>query len=125
MCRLIIRHLSLAALLFVATGCPNENDDDNTRTCTTIYIHGLTVSVEGGASSGMCEVVVTATEGPYFEELECSARGSLCACSGAGERPGVYLVEVMSGDDVVALQEIRVQADECHVMNESVSFTLR
>ncbi len=72
----------------------------------------------------MCLVTVSAYDGDYFEELACHASGTACSCHDAGERPGTYLVEVRSQDDVVASQEVTVESDGCHVMTESVSFTL-
>lgn len=109
----------VAGLLLFLPGCPTE-----TKNCTAILLFGLRVSVAGGASAGECQVMVTAEEGSYMEELQCSAMGTTCACSGAGERRGKYLVTVMTGSDVVGQRDVVVTADECHVKPVAVSFTV-
>ena len=123
----------VAGLLLFLPGCPTE-----TKNCTAILLFGLRVSVAGGASAmifpstvircadclGLARFARTRAPRSYMEELQCSAMGTTCACSGAGERRGKYLVTVMTGSDVVGQRDVVVTADECHVKPVAVSFTV-
>ncbi len=122
--------LGALAVLLGAIAC----DGDGSRICTTQYVYGITVEVEGGADSdqggagaggasqgAMCEASVEIRDGDYTEELECFADGDDCSCYGAGERPGNYEVTVTLRGESES-QTARVNAGDCHVEPVTLRF---
>jgi hypothetical protein len=74
--------------------CSVRCGDDRTPpvACAAYAAAGLSVSVTNATTGQpICDAVVTASEGPYSEQLF----GNACAFSGAYERPGTYVVRAM------------------------------
>ncbi|MGC4068969.1 MAG: hypothetical protein QM784_30850 [Polyangiaceae bacterium] len=119
----LIGFLTALSGFSLLTGC--SDDDADGIVCTTNIVYGLTVDVEGGASSEKCDYTVTATEGKYVEALQCDvfAGDTTCHCYGAKERAGMYHVEVASGEEVLASRDVTVSGDECHVETQRLSFS--
>lgn len=111
--------LAVIAVLIVASACLEDEQPD--RACTTIAIEGLRVTVSGAGDPDGGTITVTATDGDYVEELVCGSENGSLVCSGATERAGTYLIEVVAGGDVVAMRSVAVGEDECHVITEDIT----
>jgi len=111
----------LVFLLLVS--CKNKDDDTEPINCTEIFVFGLTVQVRDINTGDFIlnNIIVTATDGSYAEELAFSNDRFF----GAGERPGDYTLTVVAdGYMTLITPVIEVSADECHVINESIDLVL-
>jgi len=109
------------------------------RVCTDNIVYGVAVTVNGGdpstspgsgagglgGTSGThtseCATKVTVEDGSYKEELECFAHDGDCSCYGATERRGTYIVSATL-DGKTQTEQVKVEGDECHVDQQSVTF---
>ena len=116
---------ALALLFGTACGAPPPPVE---RLCMDYAVAGLHITVLDGGGERVqrkiCDAEVVAAEGAYEERLE-APNHSDCAYQGAWERPGTYALWVTKeGFRTATLEDIRVQADECHVQTESRTVTL-
>ena len=112
----------LVFLLLVS--CKNKDDDTEPINCTEIFVFGLTVQVRDINTGDFIlnNIIVTATDGSYAEELAFSSDRFF----GAGERPGDYTLTVVAdGYMTLVTPVIQVDADECHVITELVDIHLK
>jgi len=88
------------------------------RVCTAIAVDALTVTVVDAASGQrICDARVTAIEGAFSEDLRAFGPAQDCSYSGPTERPGRYEVRASrSGYATAVRSDVRVTADECHVI---------
>jgi len=76
-------------LALCSVGC---GEDRTPVACAAYAAAGLGVSVSNATTgSPICDAAVTASEGPYSEQLS----GNACTFSGAYERPGTYVIRAM------------------------------
>ncbi len=92
--------------------------------CTAQYVYGLTVRVTDENSDPVVGATLTLTEGEYVEVIPgppgtgVELEGGIYL--GAGERPGTYTLTVeKSGFKPVTIENIVIEADECHVIGVS------
>ncbi len=103
-------------------GC--NNNDGNSVACTEIYVYGLNVTVKNAVSNEIITngITVLASEGDYAEELVLFAD----SYSGAGERPGSYILKITGNEYQNYISEIiEVGTDVCHVIPELVQIDLQ
>jgi hypothetical protein len=94
--------------------------------CTAQFVYGLAVTVQDKASSQrLCDAEVVAVSGSYRETLRVFGAADSCTYSGAGERAGVYEVQATrAGFQVATVSDVRVAADECHVIPATVTMVM-
>jgi len=117
-----MKFLPFCLLLFVVVCC--KNDDGSQIACTEEFVFGLNVQVRDAVTGGIIlnEITVTAIDGAYTEELSFNFDTFI----GAGERPGDYTLEVIATGYVdFTSNVIRVEANDCHVIPESVEIELQ
>jgi hypothetical protein len=116
------RTLLLAAAL-AAGGC--EPSMPVGTICTAIAVDALTVTVIDRATGArLCDATVVATDGAFREPLRPHGAGT-CTYSGPTERPGRYDVEASAPGYTPAVQrDVRVTADECHVIPMALTILL-
>lgn len=115
--------LLISALSLVFPGC--VADYSTGKVCTAIAVPALAVTVlDGVTGQRICDATVVAVEGSFRSPLERSP-GEMCGYSGPYERAGVYEVQVSrEGYRAVAESNVRVNADECHVITRQLTVTL-
>ena len=94
--------------------------------CTAIAVDAIVVTVVDGATGQrICDATVTAVEGSFSEVLRPFPAGTECTYSGPTERSGNYEVRVTRpGYAAATTTNVRVTADECHVIPVRLSVTL-
>jgi hypothetical protein len=115
--------LLITAASVVAPGCGR---DDLMGACTAIAVPALDVVVlDGSTGDRICDATVLAVEGSFSSVLDPFPPGPTCSYSGPHERPGVYEVSVTkAGYQPAAERNVRVTADECHVVTRQLTLTL-
>jgi len=130
---MIATHRSLPiiiALAVFATGSVGCNEQPNPQApngaCTAQFVYGLAVTVQDRVTGQrICDAQVTAMSGSYRETLDPRGPAESCTYAGAGERRGVYdLIASKSGYISTSQSNIRVDADECHVIPVRVTLEL-
>ena len=96
------------------------------RACTAIAVPALNVIVlDSSTGDRICDATVLAVEGSFSGVLDPFPAGPTCSYSGPHERPGVYEVSVTkAGYQPAAERNVRVTADECHVITRQITVTL-
>jgi hypothetical protein len=94
--------------------------------CTTQFVYGLSVTVQDRATGQrICDAQMTAVSGSYRETLQPRGPSADCAYAGAGEREGVYELSAASAGYTPATKSnVRVDADQCHVIPVRVTLEL-
>jgi hypothetical protein len=107
--------LGICAVGLCLAGCESPADP---VICTAIAVDAIVVTVVDGASNQrICDATVTAVEGSFSQELRGFPAGTDCTYSGPTERAGLYEVRVSkSGYVPTNMTNVRVTADECHVI---------
>ena len=113
--------VSLVTLFLV--GCLSVMDG---VICTEIFIYGLNVTVTDGNGDPVSGAALTLVEGDYTEiMMEIDAMGQPGVYVGAGERAGTYSLTIEAdGFDTVTLDDITIDADECHVIPVGLALSL-
>lgn len=85
--------------------------------CTEQFVYGVNVSVSDENGDAVTGATLTLTDGDYTETMDEISDGEYV---GAGERAGTYSLTVeAAGFESVTIDDIEVNADECHVLPES------
>jgi hypothetical protein len=115
--------VGVGSIVLGLVGCESPADP---VICTAIGVFAMGVTVVDGASNQrICDATVTAVEGSFSQELRRFATGTDCTYSGPLERAGLYEVRVAkAGYTPVTTSNVRVTADECHVIPVSLTVTL-
>ena len=127
-CRLMI---ALAAFAIGPAGCTGHQAPEapDGVACTTQFVYGLVVTVKDTSTDQtVCDAVVTAISGSYRETLHAPVIPPSEGCSymGAGERPGLYdLSAFRDGYAPGTLNNVRVDANACHVVPTRVTLELK
>ena len=113
--------VSLVALLLV--GCPPVMDP---VVCTEIFVLGLNVTITDGHGDPVAGATLTLVEGDCTETMiEIDAMGQTGVYVGAGERAGTYSLTIEAeGFDTITLDDIAIDADECHVIPVGLTLSL-
>jgi hypothetical protein len=95
--------------------------------CTAIAVDALVVTVVDGASGQrLCDATVIVIDGAFTQALRPFPAVTECTYSGPTERAGQYEVRVTrSGYIPATMTNVRVTADECHVIPVRLTVTLR
>lgn len=112
---------SLVTLFLV--GCPSVMDP---VICTAEFVFGLNVTVTDGNGDPVPGATLTLVEGDYTEiMMEIDAAGQPGVYVGVGERAGTYSLTIRAdGFDRVTIDEITIDADECHVIPVGLTLSL-
>jgi hypothetical protein len=105
-------------------GCDQPTEP---RVCTAIAVDALVVTVVDSASGQrLCDATVTVIDGAFTQELRPFPAVTECTYSGPTERAGQYEVRVTrSGYVPATMTNVRVTADECHVVPVKLTVSLR
>jgi hypothetical protein len=97
------------------------------RVCTAIAVDALVVTVVDSVSGQrICDATVTVTDGAFTQELRPFPAVTECTYSGPTERAGQYEVRAArSGYVPATMTNVRVTADECHVIPVKLTVPLR
>jgi hypothetical protein len=116
--------LSLVLLYLGSVSCSRPLDP---RVCTAIAVDALAVTVVDAATGQrICDATVTAVDGSFRSALRAFPAGAECSYSGPTERTGRYEVQVSrAGYEPAVLRDVRVSADECHVIPVALTVPLR
>ena len=116
--------LGVGSAVLGLAGCESPTDP---VVCTTIAVQAITLTVVDGASGQrICDATVTAVDGSFSQGLP-PFPGSApdCTYSGPTERAGTYEVRVSrAGYQPATASNVRVAADECHVIPVRLTVTL-
>lgn len=110
----------------MAAGCCGTFDGP---ICTMQFVYGLTVQVTDENGDPVVGATLTLTEAEYVEVVP-GPPGSGVELEGgtylgAGERAGTYTLTVESpGFEPVTIENIVIEADECHVISVTREVTL-
>jgi len=123
-CVLILKYHEISCSILIFIFSCNKNHNDDSIACTDLYAYGLNVSVRDADTNLIISegITVTATDGNYSEELMFGIDSYI----GAGERPGNYIITATGlGHQSYTSEVITVEADECHVIGESLEIQLQ
>ena len=118
--RTLSRIVGLGLVLLSFSAC----QDNGPRACTLIFAYGITVTVTDALSARpLAEATGTLTEGDFVEEMMAVGTGTLV---GAGERPGVYAIEVVAPDHASwSTVGVELGFDGCHVIGRAFDVALQ
>jgi hypothetical protein len=126
-----MRNLGVALLVsLVLTSCRSANEPGPTHPgviCTMIAVSSLNVTVRDLATGQrVCDASVVALQGGNRYELDRTGDPQGCGYAGPYERAGVFEVRATRpGYQAASVGNVRVNADECHVIPVSVNVDLR
>jgi len=108
----------ISTTCLLASGCGLISDGP---ICTTLFAYGLRVNVTDENGDPVAGATLTLTEGDYTEVIPgppgSGAEGAGGVYLGAGERAGTYTLTIEAeGFDPVTIENIVIEADECHVI---------
>ena len=120
------RFVSVAAVGSAVLGLAGCESPADPVVCTAIAVQAITLTVLDGASSQrICDATVTVADGSFSEVLRPFPGATDCTYSGPTERAGTYEVRVTKAGYAPATQSnVRVTADECHVIPVRLTMTL-
>ena len=97
------------------------------RVCTAIAVDALVVTVvDSSSGQRLCDATVIVIDGAFTQALPPFPAVSECTYSGPTERAGQYEVRVTrSGYVPASMTNVRVTADECHVIPVKLTVSLR
>ena len=115
--------LAALCLLGMSSACGQGLEP---RVCTAIAVDALTVTVlDAESGQRVCDARVTAIDGAFSEDLRAFGPAPDCSYSGPTERSGRYEVRAgRSGYATAVRSDVRVTADECHVIPVPVTVSL-
>jgi hypothetical protein len=123
---------SLVAMIVFAVGAASCTGTESPESpggvvCTTQFVYGLAVTVrDEDSGQRICDAEVVALEGSYKETLPPFGPPDSCTYSGAGERAGVYELRASkAGFRLATLANVRVGADQCHVIPARVTMEMK
>ena len=108
----------IASLLVGATGC--------TASCKAYAAPALRVEVLDTSHKPVCDAVVVVRDLDFSETLATSpgdASGP-CVYFGPYERMGTYTIEAKAHGLVATAANVKVSADQCHVITKEVVLTI-
>ena len=118
-----MRKASLYTLMFAVVSVVSACMEYRGPVCTAVYAYGLTVTVKDESDNPVSGATLTLSEGSYQEILNEPNPGVYI---GAGERAGTYSLMIFAdGFETVTVDDIFVDADECHVIGVSREIILQ
>ena len=102
-------------------------DDPDPVVCTAIAVSSLAVTVRDAVTAQpVCDARVVALQGGTTYELRPLGEATGCTYSGPEERSGLFDVRVTkAGYEDAAVTNVRVTADECHVIPVQLTVDVR
>jgi hypothetical protein len=118
---------AVLSLSLVFSGCRSVKVTDPGIACTAIAVSSLNVTVRDTVTGlRVCDAAVVAIQGGERYELERSGDPQGCGYAGPYERAGVFEVRATRpGYDAASVGNVRVGADECHVIPVALTVDLR
>lgn len=119
-----IKSLFIGVIVSCAA-CFCGNPDDNGVVCTEEFVYGLNVYVEDTQTNQVLTqgVTVIAVDNDYEETLMLIEGSN--SFVGAGERDGVYILEISAvGYQTYTSEEIVLEHDGCHVIPKIIDVDL-
>jgi hypothetical protein len=116
--------VGIASMVLGLGGCESPAEP---VVCTTIAVQAITLTVVDGVSGQrVCDATVTVVDGSFSQVLPpFPGSATECTYSGPTERAGTYEVRVSrAGYQPATERNVRVTADECHVMPVRLTVTL-
>ena len=115
----------LVPLALVA--CASVNDPSDGVICTLQAVSSLNVTVRDQATSQrLCDATVVAVLDGTRYELRPAGTPQACTYAGPEERAGTFTVQASrAGYEAATAANVRVTADECHVIPVQVTVDLR
>jgi hypothetical protein len=115
------------SLSLVFSGCRTAGVTDPGVICTAIAVSSLNVAVRDTATGErVCDAAVVAIQGGDRYELRPTGDPQACGYAGPYERAGVFEVRATRpGYQAASVGNVRVAADECHVIPVALTVDLR
>jgi hypothetical protein len=115
------------SLSLVFAGCRTADVTDPGVICTMIAVSSLNVTVRDTATGQrVCDASVVALQSGNRYELDRTGDPQGCGYAGPYERAGVFEVRATRpGYQAASVGNVRVDADECHVIPVSLNVDLR
>ena len=109
---------TVVGVFSITLGLASCDQPTEPRVCTAIAVDALVVTVADSATGQrLCDATVTVIDGTFTQELRPFPAATECTYSGPTERAGPYEVRVTrSGYVPATMTNVRVTADECHVI---------
>lgn len=116
-----------ALFALVLTACASVSDPSDGVVCTLQAVSSLNVTVRDAATSQrICDATVVAILDGTRYELRPAGTPDACTYAGPEERAGTFTVQASkTGYDAASVGNVRVTADECHVIPVQVTIDLR
>jgi hypothetical protein len=118
---------AVISLSLVLPGCRSVKVTDPGVVCTAIAVSSLNVAVRDTATGQrVCDAAVVAIQGGERYDLDRTGDPQGCGYAGPYERAGVFEVRATRpGYLPASIGNVRVGADECHVIPVAVTVDLR
>ncbi len=116
----------MLVLFFSCAACFCSDNPDDGIACTQQFVYGLNITCKDASTNAVITegLTVVAVDGSYEETLINDPGSSVFI--GAGERAGNYIITVTSNAyETYTSQEIILEADECHVIPQSIEIVLQ
>jgi hypothetical protein len=119
--------IAIALLTLAPTACASVNDPSDGVICTLQAVSSLNVTVRDQATAQrICDATVVATLDGTRYELRTAGTPDACTYAGPEERAGTFTLQASkTGYDAGTAGDVRVTADECHVIPVQVTIDLR
>ena len=118
---------AMALLPLAVSACASVSDPSDGVICTLQAVSSLNVTVRDAATSQrLCDATVVAVQSGVSYDLRLSGPPEACTYSGPEERAGAFEVRVTRpGYQAASAANVRVTADECHVIPVQLTIDLR
>ena len=122
-----MRRPTIIGVFSVTLGLAGCAPPTEPRVCTAIAVDALVVTVvDSSSGQRLCDATVIVIDGAFAQALPPFPAVSECTYSGPTERAGQYEVRVTrSGYVPASMTNVRVTADECHVIPVKLTVSLR
>lgn len=120
-----IKSLFVSVIASCAVAFCSDHCDDDGIVCTEEFVYGLNIYVEDAQTNQALNqgITVIAVDDDYEETLMFIEGGN--SFVGAGEREGVYILEVSAiGYQTFISDEIILEHDGCHVIPQIIDVDL-
>ena len=118
---------AVAMCVSMAVGSMACDEDRQPVVCTAIAVSSLVVTVRDAETrQRVCDATVTAMQAGTTYSLRAVGDAASCTYSGPEEKPGLFEVHAArAGYEPASMSNVRVNADECHVIPVHLTLDLR
>jgi hypothetical protein len=119
--------IAIGLLALAPIACASVNDPSDGVICTLQAVSSLNVTVRDLATAQrICDATVVAVLDGTRYDLRPAGTPDACTYAGPEERAGLFTVQASkTGYDAGTAGNVRVTADECHVIPVQVTVDLR